>query len=131
MKLIKENLRLLSLCLFCLNAPHLYSVTEIVQIELRERPSFRERELENRVWDLERAVRQLQDEVFHLRRDQEKDKLAKASETKYSCYIDIPLKGVFKGEGKSLHTAEAETLKACKDGGGSIFCKKDEFKCGQ
>lgn len=82
------------------------------------------RELEQRIWMLERAVNQLQNQVFRLS-DQGPREAPKTS----SCYLKTSLKGTFTGSGASKTEAKGKALKACTDAGGGIFCDETELRC--
>ena len=83
------------------------------------------RELQKRVWMLERAVVQLQNQAFPVPVG-----IAQPTPVKtFSCYLQTPFKGTFTGTGRSIIEAKGKALKACTDGGGSIHCDDDKVKC--
>lgn len=80
------------------------------------------RDLEERIYRLERAVSQLQNEVFRL------SETPRKAEKEVSCYIKTTFKGTFTGNGKTQNEAKGKALKACGDGG-SMFCDENDVKC--
>ena len=81
--------------------------------------------LQDRVWHLEKAVAQLQDTVYKLKREAKYRKPVR----KYSCYLETNFYGTFTAKGMSKNEAKGKVLQACNDKGGGIFCKSNEVKC--
>lgn len=115
------------------------------------------RELEKRVWMLERAVHQLQNQVFRLTEQpvvaqpvvMQPVQVAqpvvvqpvqvaqpvvlqpapiKETEKSFSCYIKTTFRGTFTGTGKTLNAAKGKAMKACTDSG-EPFCDDKNLKC--
>ena len=73
-------------------------------------------DLERRIWELERAVAQLQDKVFHLQSGNSKNKM-------WVCTITAVGEN-YKGVGQSKAQAEMRAFKDCKDKRkNTYFCK--------
>jgi hypothetical protein len=82
-------------------------------------------ELRRRVWQLERAVNQLQDQVFQMatrdggRRERTKD---------WSCRLQSFGK-THVSSGNTKASALAQVLKKCSDASNAVHCSESEAKC--
>lgn len=82
------------------------------------------RDLEERIYRLERAVAQMQNEVFRL------SDMPRAQASKVSCYLETTFDGTITGSGSTKTEAKGKILKECHDKGtNSIFCKDRDIKC--
>ncbi len=95
--------------------------------ELTSEDEISKRELERRIYKLERAVRQLQDRVFEL----ESKTPEESKDTSYTCYIETSFHGTITAESKSLTKAKAEALKKCTKETKELVCKGENVKCGE
>mgnify|MGYP000393776939 CR=1 FL=1 len=108
------------------------SSPEVIRIELGEDESsegeITKRELERRIYRLERAVRQLQDRIFEL---ETKEPSAEKDIT-YTCLIETSFHGTVSAEDKSETKARAAVLKKCMtETKESLKCKGEFVKCGE
>lgn len=81
------------------------------------------RDLEERIYQLERAVAQLQSKVFRL-----EYKPTEKPEKKIACYLKSAFDGTFTASGASKNEAIGKVLKACSDKG-VAFCNERDVKC--
>lgn len=81
--------------------------------------------LNNRIKLLERAVKQLQEQVFDL-------SVQKTTQTKkYTCSLTSNFNKTYIGEGTNLIEAKANVTKACETGEKTgIHCDKNDIECG-
>jgi hypothetical protein len=88
-------------------------------------------ELRRRVWTLERAVSQLQDQVFQLALRNGGSALgdSNANSTTWTCRIESFGK-TFVSSGKTKSIALALVLKKCADASNAIHCHEEDVKCG-
>jgi hypothetical protein len=80
------------------------------------------RELEERVYRLERAVAQLQNEVFRL-----SEQPRKVAEKKVSCYLNTTFDGTITAKGDSKNECAGKVLHECNEKG-VAFCKEKDIK---
>ena len=99
---------------------------EIFRIEVgRDYNRYTQRDLQRRVWDLERAVAQLQARVFEL----ELSRLKNPSPTPAPPALDtwlckISAMGVtYTGTGATRAIAEHKVMETCKEKADDFFCK--------
>lgn len=83
------------------------------------------RPIRERLRRLEMAVRELQGEVWELRRDNER---LKAKQHRFACYIQTPFDGTFLGRGATRIEATALALNQCEAKAQS-WCKEQRVKC--
>ncbi len=104
-----------------------------ISVGPRETSSTSMRDLQERVWALERAVYQLQNRVYDLTdqlNDSRRIRLPSLPVKTYSCYITTPFDGTFTGTGSSIGEAKGKALKACSvKNKSSIFCSESKLKC--
>ncbi len=103
---------------------------DVIRIELGGDSStesdISKRDLERRIYRLERAVRQLQDRVFEL----ESKETVEAKDKTYTCYIETQFHGTISVDGKSETKARTEVLKECHAKAKELKCKSEFVKCG-
>jgi len=80
----------------------------------------RGQDLERRIWELERAVSQLQDQVFSINSNNQ----AALNRTPWSCTITA-MGQRYHGVGKSKAEAESKAFKDCKTARKNTFFCKD------
>lgn len=89
--------------------------------------------LRKKVNRLEKAVRQLQLQVFKLQESnfyaQTKSQPQQAKPTSVSCYLKTPFDGTHTHTAKTKTEAMGEVLAKCESAGGGIFCKEEKVKC--
>lgn len=105
-----------------------WAADSIIKIEVGKHKDYSNDELRERVWNLERAVQQLQDKVFELSKNQ-----TKAADM-VSCYINTPFDGTFTATAATETAAKGEVMAKCGkgvDAGGSIHCSENKVKCGK
>lgn len=87
------------------------------------------KDLSRRIYRLEKAVRQLQEQIFDLTAD---NQYLVLNQKKYTCYVKTPLKGLFSATKTSLTEAKTAVMKDCTS---SIKfgsdCDEDKIKCGE
>ena len=108
-----------------------YKGEKVVVIDLgSESKSSSRRDLEKRIYRLEKAVRQLQERVFDL--EIENGELKDDNVKKITCYIKTNSKGVFSSTQKSQTQARAEAMQKCSEVIKFGFeCEEDKVKCGE
>lgn len=94
---------------------------EVFRIEIgKDYQKYSQTDLQRRVWELERAVAQLQQRVFHL---EGKPQNYPASVDTWICTIKA-MGTIHTGTGASMPVAKAKVIEACKSArGDSFFCK--------
>jgi len=103
---------------------------KIIVIDVGSEEKTSKKDLEKRIYRLERAVRQLQDRVFDL--EVENGDLKDDNKKKFTCYIKTNMKGTFTSTQKSLTQAKADVMKKCSDEIKFGFeCDEDKVKCGE
>lgn len=107
------------------------------EINLPENSNEKERslnykDLQKKVKYLESAVRELQDEVYHLSRRNSSTRTVivqrdseKRAPSLWSCTLTTSF-DVYSADGKNKEQARGKVLKKC---GGGIFCKEEKIKC--
>ena len=103
------------------------SAESIFRIEMgRDYRGYSQEELQRRVWELERAVAQLQQRVFQL----EVSKPAAPAADSWLCSIEA-MGTTYTGTGATKAVASSSAMDKCKAGrnGDGFFCK--EAKCSQ
>ncbi len=98
------------------------SAEEVFRIEVGKRASSSSSELQHRVWELERAVSQLQQKVFSL----ENKNPTSPSDT-WLCTVKA-MGNTYTGTGGSKAVAKSKAIDSCKAarGGDGFFCKDAE-----
>lgn len=100
----------------------------IIDVGNEERSS--KKDLEKRIYRLEKAVRQLQERVFDL--EVENGGLKEDNKKKFTCYIKTNMKGTFTTTQSSLTQAKAEVMRKCSEEIKYGFeCDEDKVKCGE
>lgn len=103
---------------------------KVIVIDVGSEEKTSKKDLEKRIYRLERAVRQLQDRVFDL--EVENSDLKDDNKKKFTCYIKTNMKGTFTSTQKSLTQAKADVMKKCSDEIKFGFeCDEDKVKCGE
>ncbi|CAN5643583.1 hypothetical protein BH10BDE1_BH10BDE1_11680 [soil metagenome] len=97
---------------------------QVIRIEVGDKTGSSKEELERRVWDLERAVRQLQNRIYDLESDR-----SRTAGKKTTCSLESFGK-VFNATEDTEMAAKAKVLKACADATNSIHCDKSKVECG-
>lgn len=106
---------------------------EPIRIEIgKNYDRYSNEELRRRVYDLERAVAQLQAEVFHL---SVRDRLnptypapAATPAKEWTCTLQA-FATTYVGEGSTRAKALASVIKQCSDATNAIHCKDSDAKC--
>ena len=107
-----------------------YKGEKVVYIDLGSESKSSRRDLEKRIYRLEKAVRQLQERVFEL--EIENGELKDDKVKKTTCYIKTNSKGVFTSTQKSMTQARAEAMQKCSEVIKFGFeCEEDKVKCGE
>jgi hypothetical protein len=126
---------LLGLSLF---SPTLAHAEDVFRIEIgredsRRRPKGPSNEdLQQRIWQLERAVDQLQRKVFQLSMEQPRPAptVTVVPATTTTCILKAEIGGTFTSTQTSEGAARAQVLKDCADKtNDSIFCEERRVKC--
>jgi len=103
---------------------------KVIIIDAGSEEKSSKRDLEKRLYRLEKAVRQLQERVFDL--EVENGNLKDDNKKKFTCYIKTNIKGTFTTTQNSLTQAKAEVMKKCSDEVKFGFeCDEDKVKCGE
>jgi len=103
---------------------------KVIVIDVGSEEKTSKKDLEKRIYRLERAVRQLQDRVFDL--EVENSDLKDDNKKKFTCYIKTNMKGTFTSTQKSLTQAKADVMKKCSDEIKFGFeCDEEKVKCGE
>lgn len=108
------------------------SAEEVFRIEVgRDYNSYSQRDLQRRVWELERAVAQLQSRVFELELSRATKPVPPATPAPVDSWIcKVTAMGVtYTGTGGSKAVAEHKAIETCKEKTDDFFCK--EAKCSQ
>lgn len=108
------------------------SAEEVFRIEVgRDYNSYSQRDLQRRVWELERAVAQLQSRVFELELSRATKPVPTATPAPVDTWIcKVTAMGVtYTGTGGSKAVAEHKAIETCKEKTDDFFCK--EAKCSQ
>ena len=102
-----------------------YATNEVFRIEVgKSYESYSTSDLKRRVWELERAVSQLQAQVFHLAMNNQP--LVAANQ--WTCRITSFMKSY--DDTKSTKTAAlVSVIKKCSEGTNAIHCKEEDVKC--
>lgn len=115
-----RQLYLLVILLFCTSNAF---TNPVIKIEVsNDYKKYTNEELRHRIWDLERAVIQLQEQVFKLSHNQH----STPSEESWVCIVKGFGGDVFSEAGSSRAIATSRAIKACQSAGGGIFCKNPE-----
>jgi hypothetical protein len=104
---------------------------EVFRIEVgRDYNSYSQRDLQRRVWELERAVAQLQSRVFELELSRATRPAPTATPAVDTWICKVTAMGVtYTGTGGSKAVAEHKAIETCKEKADDFFCK--EAKCSQ
>lgn len=106
---------------------------KVVVIDLgSESKSYSRRDLEKRLYRLEKAVRQLQERVFDLEIENGQLKEENDNVKKVTCYIKTMSKGIFSSTQKSMTLAKTEAMQKCSEVIKFGFeCDEEKVKCGE
>ena len=116
----------LLLLLVFITIPSYSKSREVFKIEVGSNyDSYSNKELRRRVWQLERAVEQLQEQVFQLAMD--KNGPGYGHTGLWTCHIQSF--GTHTATGLTRAGALAEVLKKCGDASNPIHCKENDVKC--
>ncbi len=110
----------------------LVSAEEVFRIEVgSDYNRYSQRDLQRRVWELERAVAQLQSRVFALELSRATSPVPTATPPALETWIcKVTAMGVtYTGTGASKAVAEHKAMETCKEKADDFFCK--EAKCAQ
>ena len=100
-----------------------------IRIEVgKDYDGYSNEELRRRVWQLERAVSQLQDQVFQLA-VRNGDSRASAPAAQWTCTIQSFGKTLV-ATANTKSAALADALKRCSDATNAIHCRESDVKCG-
>lgn len=100
---------------------------EIFKIELgNDYEHYSKEELRRRVWQLERAVSQLQEQVFQLAMDQQHRPIY--DRPMWTCHLQSFGK-THTATGSTRASALADTLKKCSENSHAIHCKESDVSC--
>lgn len=113
-----------------------YKGEKVVYIDLGSESKSSRRDLEKRLYRLEKAVRQLQERIFDLEVEngelKKENDLANDNVKKITCYIKTNSKGLFSSTQKSMTQAKAEVIQKCSEVIRFGFeCDEDKVKCGE
>jgi hypothetical protein len=97
---------------------------QVIRIEVGDKKGSSKEEIERRVWDLERAVRQLQNRIYDLESDR-----SRPTAKKTTCSLESFGK-VFNATEDTEMAAKAKVMKACADATNAIHCDKSKVECG-
>lgn len=102
---------------------------DVFRIEIGRRDSSRnsDRELYRRIYDLERAVEQLQRKVFKLELGNANPPAASMT----TCYLKTPFDGTFSATEATETAARAKVLEKCTKASSETFCQERNLKCGK
>ena len=112
--------------LFALNVVPVLSQAQVVRVDFG--PSYENysnEELRKRVWTLERAVAQLQDQVFQLAVRKDDSVLPRVQ---WTCQIQSFGK-TFVSNASTRASASAQVIKKCSDATSAIHCADRDLKC--
>lgn len=130
-------MKLLILSILCAGtlAASAKSKIEPIHIEIgKSYDGYSEEELRRRVWQLERAVAQLQDQVFQLAvRDSYSNNngsqfAEKTAKNEWTCTIQAFGK-THIGNASTRASALAKVQKKCSEASNAIHCSESEAKC--
>lgn len=108
-----------------------YKGEKVVYIDLGSESKSSNRDLQKRLYRLEKAVRQLQERVFDLEVENGQLKEENDNVKKFTCYITTS-KGVFSSTQKSQTQAKAEAMQKCSEVIKFGFaCDPDKVICGE
>jgi len=123
---------LLTLSVPVANARDSYSSDKVIIIDAGSESKSSRRDLEKRMYRLEKAVRQLQDRVFELEVENDDLKKEDPNVKKITCYIKTNSKGLFSSTQKSQTQAKAEVMQKCSEVIKFGFeCDEEKVKCGE
>lgn len=107
------------------------SAEEVFRIEVgRDYNSYSQRDLQRRVWELERAVAQLQSRVFELELSRATRPVPTATPAVDNWICRVTAMGVtYTGTGGSKAVAEHKAIETCKEKTDDFFCSG--AKCSQ
>ena len=128
---MKSLLLVIALILF-FPAAQAQRPSDVIRIEIprneRGYEDYSNRELRRRVYQLERAVRQLQERVFEL--EYNKPGASPTPEqSEWTCRIDSMGK-IFVSSAKTKSKAMAEVISKCSAATSSVHCPELNAKCG-
>ena len=88
--------------------------------------NYSNEDLKMRIWELEKAVFQLQQKVFAL----ELNGANQAPKVKYTCYMSVFGK-TFTATDESEMKAKANTISDCSKSYNAMHCGEENIKCGK
>ena len=101
-----------------------------IRIEVgKDYEGYSNEELRRRVWQLERAVSQLQDQVFELAIRDGGTRINIPSTAMWTCSIQSFGK-THVSTGMTKASAQADALRKCSDATNAIHCHDTDVKCG-
>ena len=101
---------------------------EVIRIDIGKNKGSSKDDLEERVWQLERAVRQLQDRIYDLE-GKPNHGAAIVAAPMFTCQIESFGK-MFTATEPTKMAATAKVLKDCSKATNSIHCDKEKVECG-
>lgn len=113
---------------FLLSAPA--RAEEVFRIEIGSRENGSREEMSRRVYELERAVQQLQRRVFELELKKTEDK-SSVTTSMTTCYITTAFNGTFSATEMTETAARAKALEKCSAVVQGIGCEEHRLKCGK
>lgn len=103
------------------------SAEEVFRIQVgRDYSRYSNEDLRRRVWELERAVAQLQGQVFALAM---KGNAPVAAVNNWTCTMQS-FGETHVASGNTKASALAQVIKKCSDASNAIHCDEDKAKCG-
>lgn len=101
-----------------------------IRIEVgKDYEGYSNEELRRRVWQLERAVSQLQDQVFELAIRDNGTRISIPTTAMWTCTIQSFGK-THVSTGMTKAAAQADALKKCSDATNAVHCHDSDVKCG-
>ncbi len=122
------SILIIAICALILNPFYMAHADAIVPIRIevgKDYDGYSNEELRRRVWQLEKAVTQLQDQVFQLAIRNNDSR----SSGPWTCSIQSFGKTLV-ATGSTKTAATAEALKRCSDATNAVHCHESDVKCG-
>lgn len=108
---------------------HAKTKEEPIKLDVgRNYDSYSKEDLRRRVWQLERAVEQLQNQVFQLAINNNSSGSTLAAGGNWTCQIEAFGK-IHVAGGNTRASALAQAMKKCSDDSNAIHCPESKAKC--
>ncbi len=101
-----------------------FANAQVIRIEVGDKTGSSKDELERRVWDLERAVRQLQNRIYDLEAEK-----SRPTGKRTTCSLESFGK-VFNATEDTEMLAKSIVMKKCADATNAMHCDKSKVECG-